>query len=255
MEETWAWPAIQWLLTPTLITGAVIALMRLYDPPTRWTRRLKSDMAILGGLPEGAEKRVWQRSVEGQATRLREYQRAFTGRTLVIKWLAVAGVSVAVFGLVLFPPINDPGEPADFGPADYMMVGMGGFASLVYVSLVSSGRDMFGRTPRQLLLIRRLKQYDRRVKKLDRLDKERAKRHAAGMNIKLEGSRLGFSTQIDEFGPWMRDLNLREYVRNAGIVSADFRAEEYATLRRRGVPFPAWPDPDSRRSAEPPPHE
>jgi len=109
-EDSWAQPLVQWLLTPALITGLLLGGTRLFDPPTRWSRRLKSDIAILGGLPEGPEKRVWQASIAWQAERLREYRRAFVGATLVAKLVGLAILGAALFGLISYPPINEPGD-------------------------------------------------------------------------------------------------------------------------------------------------
>lgn len=252
-EESWAQPAIQWLLTPTLITGAILALARFFDPPTRWARRLKSDISIMGGLPEGTEKQVWQVSIDKQATRLREYRRAFVGWTLFWKWAVVAFVAVALFGLILYPPINEPGEPATFGPGDWALILPGLFACATYVVAVSTGNDFLARSPRDILLARRLRKYNRRLRKLRRIEKVRAERAETDPTIKPKGSRLGFSTQVDEFGPWMRDADLRDYVGTAGIHAADFRARAAARLRARHMPTPPWPDPVTRRSPEPEP--
>jgi hypothetical protein len=252
-EESWAQPAIQWLLTPTLITGALLALARFFDPPTRWARRLRSDISIVGGLPDGSEKQVWQASIDKQAMRLREYRRAFVGWTLFWKWVVVAFVAVAVFGLILYPPINEPGDPIPYGPFDYMMMFLGLLACVTYVVAVSTGNDFLGRSPRDILLGRRLRKYNRRLRKLRRIEKIRAERAKTDPTIKPKGSRLGFSTQVDEFGPWMRDDDVRDYVGAAGIHAADFRARAAARLNARHIPPPPWPDPVTRRAPEPQP--
>ncbi|MGD8168544.1 hypothetical protein ACEXOS_015085 [Herbiconiux sp. P16] len=105
-DQSWAQPAIQWLLTPALVTGGLLALARLYDPATRWARNLRSDITILGGLPEGSEKRFWQKSVDQQAVRLREYREAFVGWTLFWKWAVVGLVGATILGLILYPPVT-----------------------------------------------------------------------------------------------------------------------------------------------------
>ncbi|MCR2825338.1 hypothetical protein [Microbacterium sp. zg.Y909] len=139
MEESWAQPAIQWLLTPAIITGALYALARLYDPPTRWSRRLKADMAIAGGLPDGEEKRIWEDSFEWRAARLRMYREAFCGWTWFWKWASVAFVGVAVTGIILFPPFN-----GDYGPADYLLMSMGLVDCGLIAVFISNGYDLTG---------------------------------------------------------------------------------------------------------------
>lgn len=250
-EESWAQPLIQWLLTPALITGALVGAARLFDPPTRWSRRLKSDIAILSGLPEGPEKRVWQASVVWQAMQLREYRRAFVGGVLVTKWVGLAIFGALLFGIVSYPPINKPGDKYPFGLFDYCMMAAGFLSMVIYIVSVASGHDFFGRSARELLLRRRLRRFRRRFKKLLRLDKERARRIIDGSSIRPRGSKLGFSTQVDEFGPWMRDGDLRSVIRLAGWGGADHAAVYYKKLRERGVEMPPWPDPETRRPPEP----
>lgn len=248
LEDSWAQPAVAWLLTPALVTGALLALARLYDPPTRWARRIKSDIAILSGLADGAEKGAWQASIDEQAARLREYRRAFVGWTLFWKWVVVGFVAVAVLGLILYPPVNETGQPAMWGPADYVMILGGLYCCVIYVVAVSAGQDFLGRSPRELLLLRRLRRHDRRRRKLSRV--ARRARSAARPGVERGVSRLGFATQVDVLGEWMRDPDLRGYVRNAGFVSADIRGRYYADLRRRGVAIPAWPTVGKRRLPE-----
>lgn len=242
---------VQWLLTPALVTGALLALARFFDAPTRWARRLRDDISILGGLPDGAEKRTWQQSVDWQARRLREYRRAFVGGTLIVKWFVLIFVAALTLWTILHPPINEPGDPYPFVPADYMIFVMGFGETALFVVLISRGIDFLGRTPREILLLRRLRQYNRRMRKLHRIEKERAKRAETDPTIRPKGSRPGFSSQVDEFGPWMRDEDLREYVRTEGYIAADFHQRAKEDLARRGVPFPPWPDLETGRAPEP----
>ncbi|KAA9154752.1 hypothetical protein F6B41_12310 [Microbacterium lushaniae] len=241
-EESWAQPAIQWLLTPALITGGLFALAQLYDPPTRWSRRLKSDIAIMGGLPEGPERRVWQEWIEWQAMRLREYRLAFVGWTHFWKWAGLLALGLILFGVIAYPPLNKPGEPVMWGPADYGIM-LGGFLSIfIYLAALGSGADFLGRTPRQIIIRRRVRAYDRRMRKLRRIDKERARRIAEGAKIRARGSRLGFSTQVDELGAWVRDPDLRLAAKVAGFVGADIAGRAFARARERGVEIPPWPE-------------
>ncbi|WP_413320375.1 hypothetical protein AA0Z99_05930 [Agrococcus sp. 1P02AA] len=226
-------------MTPTVVTGGLLALTRLYDPPTRWARKIKSDITILSGLADDAEKDAWQASIDQQAARIREYRRAFVGWTLFWKWFVVGCVAMAVLGLILYPPVNEAGQPAGWGPADYIMILGGLYLSVIYVVAVSAGHDFLGRSPRELLLLRRLRRHNRRHRRLLRVT--RATRGPVRPSVERGVSWLGFRTQVDEFGQWMRDPDLRGYVRNAGFVSADIRGRYYADLRRRGVPIPTWP--------------
>lgn len=251
MDESWAQPILQWILTPALITAALVGLAQLYDPQTRWSRRLKSDLTITGGLPDGPEKSAWQDSIDWQAMRLREYREAFVGKTLFWRWAGLAFIAVPLILLVLFPPINEPGDRFPFGPTDYMMMGMGLFTSGIYAVSLASGRDFLGRSPRDIILIRRGKRFKSRWRKLKSLDKERARRAESEPNYKQKGSALGFSTQVDVFGPWMRDRDLRAFVETAGFVAPDIAGRYLASARGRGVELPAWPDLNERPSSLP----
>jgi hypothetical protein len=241
-EESWAQPFIQWVLTPALFTGALLGLARLYDPPTRWARRLKSDIAIMSGLPEGPEKRVWQEWVEWQAMRLREYRLAFVGWTHFWKWAALAFLGLVIFGLIIYPPINKPGEPIMWGPADYMLMLAGLLSVVIFIIALGSGADFKGRSPREIIIRRRVRDYDRRMRKLRRVEKERARRIAEGAQIRARGSRLGFSTQVDELGAWVRDPDLRLAAKVAGMTGADIAGRAFARARERGVQIPKWPE-------------
>jgi hypothetical protein len=237
VEESWAQGALQWLITPALITGFLVALAQFYDPPTRWSRRLKGDLAILGGLPEGKERERWQESVEWQALRLRQYRTAFVGGTLLMKWGTVTFLGVAIFGLVLWPPFGD-----GWGPTDWILIGLGVVNSLLIGTFISAGYDLGGRSPVDIMRARRVRAHDRRLKKLRRIERVRAERAKTDSSIRPIGSRLGFSTQADEFGAWVRDPGLRTLARLSGVMGADLRQDVRGELRARGVAIP--PDPD-----------
>lgn len=247
-EESWALPAVQWVLTPALITGALFALARAYDPPTRWARRLKSDITITAGLPEGPERRVWQEWVNWQATRLREYRLAFTGWTQFFKWAGLAFICVTVIGSILYPPINKPGEPEVWGPGDYPFLLLGLFATTVYTFALGSGHDFFGRSPREIIIRRRVKDFDRRSRRLRRIERVRARRVALGADIRPVGSRLGFSTQVDDLGAWASDFDLRRLAKLGGLFAADIAARVRDKLSERGVEVPKWPELEPSRT-------
>lgn len=241
MLESWALPAAGWLVTPALVTGVLLALARMYDPPTRWARRLKEDIAILGGISDEGERRAWQEPIDARAMQLREYRRAFVGWTLFWKWVMVLGVTASIIGLVVYPPTNQEGQAVYWGPGDYILMSLGLVTCTLYMAFISTGHDFLGRSPRELLLAKRASRFRRRSRKLRRLDKERVARANSNPAIRRNGSRLGFETQVDEFGAWMRDRDLREYVRTAGFVGADIHARYGDRLRRRGVDIPEWP--------------
>lgn len=252
VEQSWAQPFIQWLLTPALVAGLLIALAQLYNPPTRWARRLKSDIAIAAGLPEGLEREVWQESIAEQAERLRGYRRAFVGWTWFWKWLGVIYLGGALVGTILYPPINRPGDRYPLGPGDYIFYGLGLVLALVAAISISSGRDYWGRSSREVLLRRRVRQFDRRWRKLRRIEKRRKKRAETDSAIRSTGTRLGFSTQADEFGAFVRDRDMRAMIRALGWGGADLAAQSYNDLRGRGVEIPQWPLPEVRSNASTP---
>jgi hypothetical protein len=241
MEDTWALGAIRWLLTPALITGGLIGLARLYDPPTRWARRLKSDMAIASGLPEGPEKVQWQLGLAERAQRIREYRIAFVGWTRVVKWIMVVFVGGTLVGLIVYPPINKPGDRYPYSPAEYPLIFGGIGVCLLYMYCIGAGTDFIGRNARELILLRRLRRYHRRARRLRRLGNARAKATGTGSGTMRSPSRLGFESQVDPLGAFMQHLDLRLWILSAGFVAADHHASHAARLRDRGVPIPPWP--------------
>ncbi|EZP26248.1 hypothetical protein [Microbacterium oleivorans] len=241
MNETWAFEAVRWLLTPALVTAILIALAQFYNPPTRWTRRIKNDMSIAGGLPDGLEKERWQSSITSQAARLRLYRRAFVGWPLFLKWAGIVYIGISLGGLILWPPLNKPDEPVAFGPADYIFLGQGVLITLFVAITVSSGRSTSGRTPPEIIVRQRVRDHDRRLKKLKRIEKVRASRAATDSSIRPKGSRLGFSTQVDELGAWVRDPGLRALTFYTPIAGSDLAAETRRELAERGIRIPDYP--------------
>lgn len=207
----------------------------------------------MGGLPEGPERRAWQEQVVWQAMRLREYRTAFVGWTHFFKWAALAFIGVAIFGVIAYPPLNKPGEPPMWGPADYMLMLGGLLTTLMYFFIIGSGADFLGRTPRQIIIRRRVREHDRRLRKLKRIEKERARRVAAGEPIRSVGSRLGFSTQMDALGGWASDRDLRLAAKVAGFSGSDIAAQARADARKRGVKIPRWPELETSVITQPPP--
>lgn len=97
------WVAVGETLEPVLIsvvTLAVVGLLRLVTPAVRWSRRLKHDADVLAALPEGKEKELWALSVTAQAERLRVYREdqsllhRFVDVYLIVAVLAVGVMSV-----------------------------------------------------------------------------------------------------------------------------------------------------------------
>jgi len=163
---------------------------------------------------------------------------AFVGWTHLLKWVAPAFIGVALFGVIAYPPLNEPGEPPMWGPADYVLMAAGLLSTLWYFVVMGSGADFTGRSPRQIIIRRRVRDYDRRLRKLRRIEKERARRVAAGERVRPVGSRLGLYTQVDELGAWANDRDLRLLARVAGFAGADIAAEARADARKCGVEIP-----------------
>lgn len=205
----------------------------------------------MGGLPEGPERRVWQEWVEWQAMRLREYRYAFIGWTRFWKWAGLAFICVAVFGFILYPPLNEPGEPPTWGMFDYGMMALGLLSIAMYSFALGSGHDIVGRSPREIIIRRRVRDHDRRMRKLRRIERERARRVAQGVDVRPAGSRLGFSTQVDELGAWASDFDLRKLAKLGGFFAADLAASVRAEIRAHGAEIPKWPELESSDETAP----
>lgn len=200
-----------WLFTPALIGSLLLLAGPFFVPAVRWARRLKSDVGIFGGMPESEEKDLLGLSITRQAERLREYREVMlTGKYLVGLWIAVAYIATAVILVILFPPINKPGDRYQLGIFDYGMMAIGLLIMVVALFLIFSGRDFYGRTPRALIWRDRAARHYRRHRKLRRLQQERVKHPKPDGAHRPEGSSLGFSTQVDPLAYWASADGRRE---------------------------------------------
>jgi hypothetical protein len=211
---------VRWLVTPAAVATLLFGLLPLYDPPVRWARRLRGDIAIAAGLPEGDEKRLLEADLERQARRLREYREVYVGWRWVRKWALVSFVGVEVVLLTLYPPFDAKlrtGEPA-FGPADYMLLAGGAVQLLAFVVFFGLGLNARGRTPSEVLFFERYGRRARRAGRSRRLQRLRARRRNRGEDVRGTGSTLGFSTQVDPLG-----MEVREWVMRSRASDADSR--------------------------------
>lgn len=221
-----------WLVTPALIATVLVAALPLYDPAVRWSRRLRNDIQIAGGLPDGPEKELLNASLERQARRLRLYREAFKGRHQIAKWGFVAYFSLCVIVVVAWPP-----NLAEAG-ADNILYFGGAAWAVIYATLIGRGFDIMGRTPLALIRRDRVRRHDRRVKRLDRLDKVRAAAIADGRDLRPKGSRLGLSTQVDALAEWVRTPEAQSIARNTGFAGAGLSDDAVRSLREKGQKVP-----------------
>ncbi|WEK62086.1 MAG: hypothetical protein P0Y60_04840 [Candidatus Microbacterium colombiense] len=85
----------------SVVTVAVLALLRLVTPAVRWERRLKAETEIYSALPDGQERELWGRRADAQAERLRIYRERFRNEGAILAWFAFPLFAVAVLILVV----------------------------------------------------------------------------------------------------------------------------------------------------------
>jgi len=222
-----------WLITPAVIATVLFAALPLYDPTVRWTRRLKNDIQIAGGLPDGAEKDLLNSSLEEQARRLRLYRQAFRGRHAVGKWVFVVYFSFAVFALVAWPP-----NPKVYAAFDWLILATGATYGLLYATLIGTGLDMWGRTPLALVRKDRVRRYRKRRKAIGRLEKLRPTAIAEGRKLRASGSQLGFETQVDPLAEWVRTWEMRSIAQYTGMAASGLSDDAVRSLRGKGLRVP-----------------
>lgn len=233
--------ALTWLVTPAFVATTIFALVPLYDAPVRWSRRLKSDITIASGLPEGEEKTRLTDTLESQARRLREYREVWTVPRLFRKWAVLSGCGALIICLIIQPPINRPGERPVFSPADWILVLLALYEIAIVAFCIGQGLSIDGRTPRQMMIRDRIKRHDRRWKRLRRLDRERSRQVDEGHRSGT-GSRLGFRTQVDPMAGWVRTWEPRSIGRNTGWIAVGISRYAYFSLRDKGVRPPSTED-------------
>jgi hypothetical protein len=135
-------------LIGALASAATFGLAAWVFPSSRWTRQLKRDIEILGGLPPGPERDRWQAKIVVLARRLRAYEK------FVPMWQRVAPFVVALYtgalvgGTIALPEVRD----ALFEEVPIVILGIGsliGVSGFLYVAI--RGGDLRGRDPDFLL--------------------------------------------------------------------------------------------------------
>lgn len=238
IEVTELIAALGWLITPALVASVALGLVRFVDAGSRWDRRLRADLQLFSAMPDGDEKARLEASLQKQARRLREYRSAFGPRRQIVKWIQLLLVAWVIAMTIRYPPINTATTQVPLVPADYATLISGGAVMLIGLTSLIRGRDWFARTPAELLRNDRLKRHNRRERKANRLDKIRAELIAAGEEIRPKGSRLGFRTQVDELGPWMRTPELREAALTRGTPARDLDYSSRERARAAGQQIP-----------------
>lgn len=134
-------------LVGTLVSAGSLFLLGWVYPSTRWTRRIKRDIAIMSGLPEGEERREWEFGVSALARRLRLYEKH------VPVWHKVYPFSLAIlYGVMIAWFIADePSRNALLAETPAFILGIGSLVgSIGYLYVAIAGGDMHGRSPEQL---------------------------------------------------------------------------------------------------------
>jgi hypothetical protein len=163
--------SLKTLLSVPIITTAVLALSTLAIPTIRWTRQLKSDLAVFNDMPEGDERSYWRQRVEEQSMRLRTY------RTLVPWWDRLLGwIVVVIFAMSISFWVVLGVDTTWMRASDWVLSIMALFMSVYvtintlrgatfhglspegYVSYIDSERQSFKRADARRLAGRRLRQ-------------------------------------------------------------------------------------------------
>lgn len=180
-----AWP---------LIGTVLLAVIPLYWPSFRWSRRLKSDSDIYSKLPPSPERDRYEQSILEQARRLYLYRETIgRGKYAARSALAVSYASA----LPLLLLIDPQGVFADGWPTVFLILAVGIFVVLLIRNVWRGRTPSLGLDPYGVIIRERLRRYGQRVKRLHRLDKLRRRRFHKGLASRGRGSRLGFSTAVD----------------------------------------------------------
>lgn len=129
-------------------TASLLTLVTWMIPSARWSRRLKRDIEIMAGLPEGPEKEQWRAGVIVLARRLRAYEK------YVPIWHRVLPFVMAVVwgGLITTFIVDPDARTALIEETPVFALGIGGFlATIGYLWVAMAGGDLRGRDPDVLL--------------------------------------------------------------------------------------------------------
>lgn len=136
-------------LVGALVTTGIVALTALAYPGVRWARRIKRDIEIVGGLPDGSpEREIWQAKVTALARRLRAYETyvPLMHRVLPFVWAVIWGVLITCF--IVYPNLRD----ALLAEMPAFIMGIAGLVGATgYLSIAIMGGDLRGRDPDALL--------------------------------------------------------------------------------------------------------
>ena len=179
---------------PALIGTALLATLPLIEPSIRWSRRLKNDIQISAGLPDGPERKLWNAGIENLARDLREYREAFSAVRVLLRY-AVFTYGLAGVGYLLWPTgwnewmeVNGvPGIPLA------LIVGLTAYEFFI---VVAYGVGFGFQRAAVILRDRRNKPHYKRLGKLLRLDRKRRRAIKTGRKLHPKGSRLGFEAWL-----------------------------------------------------------
>src|SRR4051812_47892725 len=90
-------PLTQFLLGLPLFSAGLLALIPFASPTWRWSRRLKRDLDLLAGMPEGVEKARLRRLIHRETGDLLDYRTLLSRADKVAPW-AVVVTYLAVVG-------------------------------------------------------------------------------------------------------------------------------------------------------------
>ena len=140
--------------------------------------------------------------------------------------------------LIVWPPINKPGDKYPLGPPDYMMMVAGLYSIAIYVACIGLGLSIWGRTPVQMMIRDRIARFNRRYKRLRHINNERKRRIGDGEALKPRGSELGFRTQVDPMSGWVRTWENRAIGTHTGCIAVGIDGDARASLAKNGVRAP-----------------
>lgn len=125
---------LRWILALPFASAALLAVLPFFAPPVRWTRRLKNDIEIWKGLPEGEEKEQFEKAVRLIARRLHAYRFDVRRIDKVFPWAGTVLFALAVGSAAMW------GFAVD-GPADWILVVLGFFTGLLSIFAALGGRS------------------------------------------------------------------------------------------------------------------
>jgi hypothetical protein len=128
----------------TLASAGIIALLAYMMPGVRWPRQLTRDVGILGGLPDGPERRAWEKRVLAHAQRLRFFQDVVPRKDKVLPWIPVF-IFIGCIVWAILDPAQIDGLLAE-GPfaiciGAAALIGTGGYGVYSVIGRSPSGKS------------------------------------------------------------------------------------------------------------------